>query len=192
MEPNKKIIIAVSVVLLLAAAGGGFYYWKQKQKAAAPDVSLSDSTTLNTSVSQNGVPMLDLSNLPKADSVLIPILSKTLDDAFAASEKKDYATLASMIIYRGPDSLRMGYDVFNYKTSYEKSIVRITGETFNAWNKDVQTREYARAFEMPIPDGRTMPVLEVIFISRKSVNRKFFAFLEVNGQFRISDVTSYL
>lgn len=192
MDNKRKVIIAVVVVVVLAAIGGGVYYWQQKKNQATTDLSVTDSTALRQTTGNSGVPMLDLSNLPKADSVLIPLLSKTLDDAFAASEKKDYAALASMIIYRGPDSLRMGYDVFNYKSNYEKSIVRITGETFNSWNKDVQTREYARAFEMPIPDGRSMPVLEVIFISRKSVNRKFFAFLEVNGQFRISDVTSYL
>ncbi|MBK7147812.1 MAG: hypothetical protein IPH78_03080 [Bacteroidetes bacterium] len=192
MDNKTKAIVAIAVVVLLTAIGGGVYYWQQKKNHTATEVPLTDSAALNLPTGNGGVPMLDLSNLPKADSVLIPILSKTLDEAFAASEKKDYAALASMIIYRGPDSLRMGYDVFNYKSNYEKSIVRITGETFNAWNKDVQTREYARAFEMPIPDGRSMPVLEVIFISRKSVNRKFFAFLEVNGQFRISDVTSYL
>lgn len=192
MDKRKKVTIAVAVLAFMVAIGAAVYYWQMKKSSEGSTVPSTDTTSVHSTGTNGGVPMLDLSNLPKADSVLIPILSSTLDEAFAASEKKDYAALASMIIYRGPDSLRMGYDVFNYKSSYEKSIVRITGETFNAWNKDVQTREYARAFEMPIPDGRSMPVLEVIFISRKSVNRKFFAFLEVNGQFRISDVTSYL
>lgn len=192
MENNKKLILAGVAALLIVAAGVGYYFWKQKKSNNDALVIAADSTALNMPTTQGGVPMLDLSNLPKADSVLVPILTQILDEAFDAAERKDYNALAPMIIYRGPDSLRMGYDVFNYKSSYEKSIVKITGETFAKWNKDVQTREYARAFEMPIPDGRTMPVLEVIFVSRKSVNRKFFAFLEVDGKYRISDITSYL
>jgi hypothetical protein len=70
--------------------------------------------------------------------------------------------------------------------------LRITGEVFNKWNKDIDSREYARVFEMDQPDGRTMPVMEVIFVSKRNIDRKFFGFLQVKDEWRIADVTSYL
>jgi hypothetical protein len=131
-------------------------------------------------------------DLPHADTSLIPFLSKTLDDAFDASVKKDYARLASQIVYRGPDSLRFGNAVFNSKTKFDKNIIRITADVFNKWNDGVQSREYARVFEMGQPDGRSMPVLEVIFASPKALDRKFFGFLLIGDEWKIADVTSYL
>jgi hypothetical protein len=131
-------------------------------------------------------------NLPHADTSLIPILSQVLDEAFSASAEKDYTQFASLLVYRGPDTLKFGYDVFNPKNSYDRNVLRITGEVFNKWNKDIDSREYARVFEMGQPDGRTMPVMEVIFVSKRSIDRKFFGFLQIKEQWKIADVTSYL
>ena len=86
MDNKRKVIIAVVVVVVLAAIGGGVYYWQQKKNQATTDLSVTDSTALSQTTGNSGVPMLDLSKLPKADCVLIPLLSKTLDDSFAARE----------------------------------------------------------------------------------------------------------
>jgi len=132
-------------------------------------------------------------NLPHADSSLAPVLAKIMDDAFDASKKKDYNRLASHLVYRGPDMKRLGYDAFNPKNAYERNVVRITGEVFSKWSKDCETVDYARIFALAQPDGREMPVLEVIFVSKKGVNRKFFGFLPINNEdFKIVDVTSTL
>jgi len=131
-------------------------------------------------------------NADHGDTSMIPILSKVLDDAFAASKQKNYAALAPYIVYRGPDSLRHGNDGFTLKNSYEKSIIKITADVFNKWNNNLESLDYGRVFELPQPDGRPMPVLEVIFISKKKVDRKFFGFLLVNGEYKIADVTSFL
>lgn len=185
---KKILLIGIAFMLVLANES-----CKQCKKEKPVETVVADSTSVaNTPINSSGVPMLDLSSLPKADSVLIPLLAEVLDEAFVASAKKDYATLAPLIVYRGDNPQRTGYDVFNIKNNYEKNVVRITGETLAKWNTGIESRDYARAFEMPIPDGRSMPVLEVIFIGKKSINRKFFAFLEINGKYRISDITSYL
>ena len=130
--------------------------------------------------------------LPHADTSLVPVLSAVLDEAFDASASKDFNRLASLIVYRGPDERRMGNDVFTTKTKMEKGVVKATGEVFNKWNASAESREYIRTFEMDQPDGRTMPVMEVLFISSKKIDRKFFGFFEINGQYKIADVTSYL
>ena len=130
--------------------------------------------------------------MPHADTSLIPILSAVLDDAFAASDKKDYAHLASLIIYRGPDVKKMGYEVFDARNPYDKTVVRVTADVFSKWNKDVTAPEYGRVFALDQPDGRTLPVLEVIFPSPKQFDRKFFGFLQVGDEWKIADVTSNL
>ena len=147
-------------------------------------------TTVDTTVSSTA-PVNSI-NLPHADTTVIPILSKILDEAFEASAKKDYNKLASLIVYRGPDSTRYGYDVFNAKNNYERKSLSITADVFTKWNSGVDTRDYARVFALNQPDGRTLPVLEVIFVSKKTVDRKFFGFLEINGEYKIADVTSFL
>jgi hypothetical protein len=131
-------------------------------------------------------------NLPHADTVYVPIVSAVLDQAFDACEKKDYAKLAGLIVYRGEDSLRHGYDVFNTKSNYERKVITITGNVMQKWKSQSESVDYARAFEWPQPDGRTMIVLEVYFISKKFVDRKFFGFLEVNGGYKIADITSQI
>jgi hypothetical protein len=132
-------------------------------------------------------------NLPHGDSTLVPILSKVLDEVLDASKNKDYTKLASYLVYRGPDTKRFGYDVFNAKNAYDRNVVRITGEVFNKWNKDVESKDYARIFSMQQPDGRAMNVMEVIFVSKKGVNRKFFGFIDFGqGNYKIVDVTSDL
>lgn len=131
-------------------------------------------------------------NLPHADSTLIPVVGKIVDEAMEASAKKDYNTLASLLVYRGPDNKRNGMDVYNPKNKNEKNIVRITGESFDKWNRNLQSKEYSRIFEMDQPDGRKLLVLEVLFITPKNINRKFFGFLKINDKYKIADVTSYL
>lgn len=130
--------------------------------------------------------------LPHADSAVIPELTKVLDEAFVASKAKDYNKLSTLIVYRGPDEQRMGYDVYNFKNSFDKTLIKITADVFNKWNKDVTGLEYARAFELDQPDGRKMTVLEVIFVTPKTIDRKFFGFLQLNKEWKIADVTSYL
>lgn len=137
-------------------------------------------------------PPVNTINLPHADSSLIPVLTKILNDAFDASNKKDYKTLAQLIVYRGPDVKRYGYAVFDAKNPYDRKAVSITADVFNKWTRNVESMEYARVFALDQPDGRTLPVLEVIFISQRNLNRKFFGFLEINGEYKIADVTSNL
>ena len=116
-----------------------------------------------------------------------------MDDVFDASQKKDYARLASYLIYRGPDMKRFGYSVFNTKNAYEKAVVKITAEVFNKWNSNSETKDYARIFSLQQPDGRTMDVLEVIFVSKNGVDRRFFGFLPLTkDDYKIVDVTSNL
>ena len=132
-------------------------------------------------------------NLPHADSSLAPVLAKVMDDAFAASKAKDYAKLASYLVYRGPDMKRFGYDVFNTKNAYERGVVRVTADVFNKWNSQCETKDYSRIFSLAQADGREMVVLEVIFASPRSVDRRFFGFLPFNKtDYKIVDVTSNL
>jgi hypothetical protein len=83
-------------------------------------------------------------------------------------------------------------DVFNPKNNYDRNVLRLTSEVFNKWNTDIDSKDYSRVFEMPLPDGRNMPVMEVIFVSKKSVDRKFFGFLQIKEEWKIADVTSSL
>jgi hypothetical protein len=131
-------------------------------------------------------------SLPRADTSFIPLFSKILDDAFDASSKKDYNKLAGMIIYRGPDSTRFGKDVFNGSDRDELAVVRLTSGVFNQWNAGVDSRDYARVFDYNQPGAVPMKVLEVIFVSRKKVNRKFFGFIRLGEEWKIADITSSL
>lgn len=178
----KKLLIAVLAVASIGAIGV-FSSCKGCKKDAA--VATVDTTaTVSAPV--------DMITTPHGDSSLIPVFAKLLDDAFAASKSKDYAKLASLMIYRGPEPTRHGQDIFSLKNSYEKGIVKVTADVFNKWTAQAETREYPRVFTMPQPDGRNMDVLEVIFIGPKKVDRKFFGFLPINGEYKIADVTSHL
>jgi hypothetical protein len=178
---NKPILLFTTAALFAIMLYSSSCKSCEKEEAA-------QTTTDTTSFT----PSPNTINLPHADTSLIPILSKILDDAFDASAKKDFNQFASLVVYRGPDSLKFGYDVFNTKNKYDRNVVRITTEVFNKWNTGIESREYARVFEMGQPDGRSMPVMEVIFISKKNMDRKFFGFLLINEEWKIADVTSYL
>lgn len=153
--------------------------------------SEQNNTTADTTSALANHPINSI-NLPHADTSLIPVLTKILDESFAASAQKDYAHLASLIIYRGPDPARLGQDVFNAKNNYEKNVVRITADVFNKWNRNIESHDYTRVFDMDQPGGRKMAVLEVIFVSKKSIERKFFGFVKVHDSYKIVDVTSNL
>jgi hypothetical protein len=131
-------------------------------------------------------------NLPHADTSLIPVFSKILDSAFAASAKKDYKTLGTFIVYMGPDSSRFGADVYNTKKNYELNVVRITADVFNRWNSGIDSRDYSRVFEYKQPGAMDMQVMEVLFVSRKKIDRKFFGFMQIRGSYKIADITSAL
>lgn len=150
------------------------------------------TTTVDTSATTGSSAPVDMITTAHGDTNLIPVFTKLLDDAFAAGKNKDYATLAAMMIYRGPEPNRHGTDVFTLKNSYEKGIVKTTAEVFTKWNANVVSKEYPRVFTMPQPDGRNMDVLEVIFIGPKKIDRKFFGFLKAGNDYKIADVTSYL
>ncbi len=143
----------------------------------------ADSTIVNAAVAN---PI----TLPHADTSLIPVFSKILDDAFAASSKKDYKTLASLIVYMGPDSTRFGADVYNTKSTYELNVMRITADVFNRWNGGIDSRDYSRVFDYNQPGAIDMQVLEVLFVSRKKIDRKFFGFIRIHDTYKIADITS--
>lgn len=152
-----------------------------------------EETTVVTDTTSN-IPLTNSGTLttPHGDSALIPVFAGILEQAFEASRKKDYETLSSLVLYRGPDMQRHGTDVFRIKNSYDKTIVRMTGEVFSKWTTGTESIDYTRVFELPQPDGRTLEVLEVIIVYPKKIDRKFFGFLQVDGTYKIADVTSYL
>lgn len=174
--------VVILIGLLLSAPS-----CKQCNKEKEGNVSTNADSTSTT----NLLPSNTLS-AAHADTSFIPILSKVLDQAFEASRNKDYATLASLIVYRGTDSHRHGTDVFSQKNSYEKGIIRITGDVFSKWTTGTTSIDYSRVFEMPQPDGRSLVVLEVIFVHPKNIDRKFFGFLLINNEYKIADATSWL
>ena len=184
---RKKIqvltVVTISIAVLLLAIPSCKSCNKSDKATVAVDTTSAKPTDFKP---------MNTVNLPHADSTLIPVLSKLLDEAFDASAKKDYSKLASLIIYKGPDSTRFGYDVFNAKSNYERAVVKITADVFNKWNKGVEARNYGRVFDLDQPDGRKMVVLEVIYVSKKTLDRKFFGFLQLKDGYKIVDVTSYL
>lgn len=176
--------------LVLAVLCLGFAVAMQSCKSCnkeKPVTTTADSTTANTLNPNSGT-----LTLPHADTSLIPMLGATLDTVFDASAKKDYKTMAGYIIYRGPDSLRYFADVFSVKTAYERDVLRITADAFNKWNKNIESRDYNRIYNVPLPDGNAMPFLEVLFISPKNTTRKFFGFFPSENGFKIAEVTSTL
>jgi hypothetical protein len=176
--------ISVGVVLLIVV---GLLFVNSSCKSCKKEEK--PVTVDTTAVSTAPVNSIDL---PHADTAVIPILSKILDEAFEASSKKDYNKLGSLLVYRGPDTKRYGYGVFDAKNSYDRKSLSITADVFNKWNRNVEARECARVFALDQPDGRTLPVLEVIFVGQKTLDRKFFGFLEIDGEYKIADVTSNL
>lgn len=177
----KKVSV---VIVLLAVTSLLFIYYsckscKKEDKAVTTDTTTVSSAPINTI------------NLPHADTSVIPILSKILDETFDASSKRDYNKLGSLLVYRGPDETRYG-SVFNAKNSYEKKVLAVTADVFNKWNKNIESREYARVFSLPQQDGTALPVLEVFFVSPKFVDRKFFLFMEISGDFKVAEITSSL
>ncbi len=181
---RNKIILVATVLLLAVCVIGFFSYKSCKKKEVIQPVAVDTTTTI--------LHPQQTIDLPHADTTLIPVVSKVLDEAFDASAVKDYNRLASLVVYRGPDSLKFGYDVFNANNKYDRNVLRITADVFNKWNKDVDSKEYARMFELDQPDGRKMLVMEVIFASPKYFDRKFFGFLQIENKWKIVDVTSSL
>ena len=181
----KKGIGLLAVAIITLTGSIGFSSCKTDKKTTEAVVT-TDSTAATPHVPS-------AINLPHADSSLAPVFAKIMDDVFDASKKKDYTKLASYLIYRGPDMKRFGYSVFNPKNAYERNVVRITAEVFNKWNSTAETKDYARIFTLQQPDGRDMDVLEVIFVSKNGVNRRFFGFLPLSkDDYKIVYVTSNL
>ena len=180
--------LRVSFLLLvggLAIFAGSLSACKQCNKKA-DNAALPYDTTAVSLRPENSV------EAPRADTAVIPVLAEVLDKVFEASVKKDYNALGNLLVYRGPDQNRLGVEVHSLKNSYDKTIVRITGETFAKWKKTSTAIEYGRVFEMPQAGGSAMLVLEVLFVGDKSLNRKFFGFVIIGEEFKIIDVTSYL
>lgn len=185
----KKRIAFLAICAVVSISIVGFSSCKSCNKSGADQAKTADSSAIVTpSQPINSI------NLPHADSSLAPVLSKLMDTVFDVCHKKDYVKLASYLAYRGPDMKRMGTGVFTTKNVYEKNVVRITGEVFNKWSSNAETKDYGRVFALPQPqDSRPITVLEVIFVSRKGVDRKFFGFVQLDGtNFKIVDVTSNL
>ena len=185
MKKRIGFFAIVSIVLFVSI---GFSSCKSCNKADNTQATHTD--TASAAVAPQAVNAI---NLPHADSALAPVLAKLMDNVFDASKKKDYNKLATYLIYRGPDLKRFGYDVFNPKSAYERNVVRITGEVFNKWCSGCETIDYSRIFSLAQPGGADMTVLEVIFVSKKGVNRKFFGFMPLHkDDYKIVDVTSNL
>lgn len=183
---SKRTILYIGVaILLVSMLAAGVYWYKTSYVKETIEPIVTDTTAI--SLKPSGT-----LTLPHADTSLIPLFSETLDAAFQASKSKDYAKLGSLLVYRGPNQNKHGYDVFDTKNSFDKGVVKVTAEVFNKWVTNVESIEYARAFELPQPDGRSMAVLEVIFVSKKNTDRKFFGFLPINNEWKIADVTSYI
>jgi len=186
---RKRILCGVSITVIVLTFVVQLTSCKSCNKTDSAQ-SVPVDTASTSKVPQG---LTNTMNLPHADSSLAPILTKAMDNIFDASKGKDYNKLASYIVYRGPDMKRFGYDVFNAKNAYEKAVVKITADVFNKWNTSCETREYARIFSLPQPDGRDMTVMEVLFISKRGVSREFFGFLPTkDGDFKLVDVTSNL
>lgn len=151
-----KKLLFVSLVVCAVAAIGVFSGCKGCKKDAP--VAAVDTTTAAAPV--------DMITTPHGDTSLIPLFIQILDDAFAASAKKDYVALGKLMVYRGGASMeRFGNDVFNANDPYEKAIVKSTAEVLHKWNSAATSKEYPRVFSMQQGDGRELQVLEVAFIS---------------------------
>jgi hypothetical protein len=180
----KKLFISFVAFTFLLLTAVEFSSCKSCKKKEAEQTVPVDTLSAQSMAPSNMV------NLPHADTSLIPVLAKVLDDAFAASAKKNYDLLGSLIVYRGPDEAKTGTGVFNAKNKFDKGVVRVTAEVFNKWNKDVPAPEYGRVFSLDLPDGSSAPVLEVIFASPKQFDRKFFIFLQQPSGWKIGDISS--
>ncbi len=186
---NKRLGYFCVMLCIVAGSLVAVSSCKSCNKSADVKTSAPDTAASASIINSNTL------NAPHADTSLAPVLSKILDEVFEASKNKDYNKLAGYIAYRGPDMKRMGNSVFNAKNPYERSVVRITAEVFNKWNSNIESRDYARVFALAQPnDSRNILVLEVIFVSRQAVNRKFFGFLPLTApdDYKLVDITSSL
>ncbi|MCS6934872.1 MAG: hypothetical protein NZM35_06960 [Chitinophagales bacterium] len=180
---KRNVVITLIIIAALTGvvAGAYFLYKRQNTYPVLPPVPVND-TLSNVKVI----------TAPHADTSLIPVLSKVVEEAIKLSEEKNYERLAGLILYRGPDEKRLGTDVFNAANKTEREVIRITAEVLAKWHKGVTSVEYPRVFDIDLPEGRKMTVLEVIFIADKKINRKFFGFMQLHDKYVIADITSYL
>jgi hypothetical protein len=183
MKLRDKWIIASAVLLTVV-------YTLPSCKQCKKDKSDSTVSTDSTTTAIN--PNIKTIDAPHGDTTLIPILANILEQAFEASQKKDYEKLGLLMVYRGPDDKRHGDDVFRAKNKYEKGVVKITADVITKWTTGAESIDYTRVFELQQPDGRTLQVLEVIVAHPKHLDRKFFGFLLIGEEYKIADVTSYL
>lgn len=175
------------IVFLVVLLGACTVYFTGCKGCKKEEETTTTATTDTTANNLNNVALP-----PRGDTTLIPILTQVLDSAFNFSAKKNYAGLASLMVYRGAEQNRAGTDVYTLKTKDDKEVVKITAEVFNKWNGSAEGREYIRIFEVPTMNGVGMVMLEVIFVGKADFNRKFFGFLKVNGNYRIAEIISSL
>jgi hypothetical protein len=180
MIKSKAIALIIAVIVVASLVGNSSCKSCNKDKEVVKPVDTVATTT--------PVKVVDLA---RADSALMPLVKEVLEKAFDASKRKDYATLGSLIIYRGDDTLRYGVDVHNVKNADEKRIVQITADVFNKWTNNTTTIDYSRFMQQPLFTGDTMLVLEVYFMRQKGFDRKFFGFIDQGGgDYKILDVAS--
>ena len=187
MNNRNKIVLVVAVCAMLLSLIIMLPSCKSCNKPKEVTPPASDTITVPTTNMNTGT-----LTTPHGDSTLIPVFTDILEKAFAASKAKDYENLGSLMVYRGSDKKRHGLDEFRTKNAFDKSVVKVTAEVFSKWSSGAESVEYTRVFQLPQPDGRALQVMEVIFIHPKKMDRKFFGFLEIDGSYKIADVTSYL
>lgn len=179
MIKNKTLALLLSVALVMGLAT--FYSCKQCKKEESKPVPT------DTTVTTTPVKVIDL---PNADSTLIPIVSEVLQNAFAASTKKDMAKLATYLIYTGIDTLRYGKDTYKINKKEDKELVMLTSQGFNRWTANTTSIDYSRCLQQPLFTGDTMVIMEVFFNREKEFNRKFFGFLKLGNDYKIVTVSS--
>ena len=151
VDSSKEIIGAVSVDSLNLINSGLDTYSK--------DTNAEDM--VNTK---------DQSKLNKAQLNLQKLLT--------SSVTKDYATAASLIMYRGADQSRIGNDYFNYSNPNEANTVNVTCEVINNWLGSSKSYEFISYKEEQSEYGLQY-IVEVMFTKQKlGIERHFFYFME--------------
>ena len=116
------------------------------------------------------------------------LVKERLIELFNLSSESNYTDAASYCIYRGSDESRKWNDVYNPESEEEiKQVIGICNR-IKRYLDESTDHDYVK-FKTEEESEGVWNIWEVIFTKESGEkNKRYFAFLEINGEYAIGDI----
>lgn len=168
--PRISISILLFLFILVSACNTGT---KNDEGIAEKGDASPDSVLTDKVPASNAESLVESKDQSKLNECQLNV-----QQILASCVANDYATVANLIMYRGADKSRMGFDSFNMENKSEAETVRVTCEVISAWLGSSKSYEFI-SFEEEETEFGLQYVVEVMFKKEKlGLERHFFYLMD--------------